>query len=99
MTILRHGQAYLEPSDYARLRDAATDGYHRSLGDSVVRGPGTARAFWSFHQQGMACCGFKVSWRLVAIYAVATALDLLLNPKSTAEGLWRRWRQRHRAST
>ena len=68
MTILRHGQAYLEPSDYARLRDAATDGYHRSLGDSVVRGPGTARAFWSFHQQGMACCGFKVSWRLVAIF-------------------------------
>ena len=99
MTILRHGQAYLEPSDYARLRDAATDGYHRSLGDSVVRGPGTARAFWSFHHQGMACCGFKVSWRLVAIYAVGTALDLLLNPKSTAEGLWRRWRQRHRAST
>ena len=92
MTLLRHGQACLEPSDFERLRSAVTRDYTRSLGSNIVKGIGLASGFQRFHAQGRACCDVEPSWTRVAGYAVVAALDLLLNPKSTAETLWRRWR-------
>jgi glycosyltransferase involved in cell wall biosynthesis len=91
MTILRHGRECLEQSDFERLRGAITREYLRSLGTNVVKGVGLSPGFRRFHAQGRACCGFEPSWIRVAGYACAAGLDLLLNPKSTAEALWRRW--------
>ena len=98
MTIRRHGQAHLEPDEYARLRDSLSRGYHRSLGTNIVHGTGLSKGFWRFHRQGMRCCSFQPSWAIVAGYAIAAVLDLLLNPKSTAEELWRRWRRQSRST-
>jgi len=94
MTILRHGETHLEASDFAQLRDAAIRAYHRSLGTSLVLGRASAREFWRFHRQGMESCGFRPSWPRIAGYAALASLDLLLNPKKTAELLSRRWRSR-----
>ncbi|MBA3254113.1 MAG: glycosyltransferase [Pseudomonadota bacterium] len=94
MTVRRHGQAHLEPHEHARLLDSTARGYHRSLGTNIVHGIGLTKGFRRFHRQGRKCCGFEPSWGPVAGYAIVAALDLLLNPKSTAESVWRRLRRR-----
>ncbi len=94
MTIARHGQAHLQPDEHARLRDSLSRGYHRSLGTNIVRGIGLSKGFWRFHRQGMKCFGFQPSRLKVAGYAVGAGLDLVLNPKSTAESVWQRLRRR-----
>ena len=94
MTLVRHGQAHLAPEEYVRLRTSLTRGYHRSLGTNLLRGVGRSKGFWRFHRQGMNCFGFQPSWLNVGAYAVGAALDLVLNPKSTAESVWRRLRSR-----
>jgi glycosyltransferase involved in cell wall biosynthesis len=95
MTLVRHGQAHLAPDEYARLRDLLSRQYHRSLGANVLRGIGLTKGFRRFHQQGRSCFGFRPSWVTVAGYAAGAGIDLVLNPKSTAESVWRRLR-RHR---
>jgi len=92
MTILRHGRECLEPAEFERLRNAAAREYMHSLGSKAVTGIGLSPGFRRFHAQGRACCGFEPSWARVAGYSATTVMDLLLNPKSTAETLWRRWR-------
>jgi glycosyltransferase involved in cell wall biosynthesis len=94
MTILRYGNASLDPADMSRLRRSVTQEYLRSVGASLVKGVGFSKGFRRFHRQGRACCSFEPSWARVLGYAAIAALDLLLNPKSTAEAIWRRWRPR-----
>ncbi len=94
MTISRHGQAHLAPDDFARLRASLLRGYHRSLGANVLGAVGRSEGFWRFHRQAMSCFGFQPSWNKVAAYALGSGLDLVLNPKSTAESAWRRLRRR-----
>ncbi len=94
MTISRHGQAHLPANDFAHLRDSLSRGYHRSLGTNILRAVGRSERFWRFHRQAMSCFDFQPSWMKVGAYAVCSALDLVLNPKSTAESAWRRLRRR-----
>ncbi len=85
-------QTHLEPHEHARLLESTARGYHRSLGTNIVHGIGLTKGFRRFHRQGRKCCGFEPSWGSVAVYAIAEALDLLLNPKSTFESAVRRLR-------
>lgn len=90
MTLLRHGRACLEPTEFDRLRTVITRAYTHSLGSNVVKGIGLSAGFRRFHAEGRACCNFEPSWAAVAGHAVLAAADLLLNPKSTVEALRRR---------
>lgn len=89
--LVNYGSKYLSEEEHNnRIRECLRD-YYCYLGIQVYkrRGP----EFWSFHRGKLAELGYPINKSRLAIAAVSQALDRLLNPKSTVEGVFRRIRR------
>ncbi len=80
-----YGPWYLTPEEMQGAREYILGAYYKFLGESFFEARG--QAFWQYHTRRLEECGCPVSkvrlWRAV----VLAGLDLLLNPKRTAERL------------
>jgi len=86
--LLRYGRNYLSEEEWSERVHAQLREYYRYLGQQVYRRRG--REFWSFHRAKLAALGYPLRKLRLTLAAMAYALDLALNPKSTAEKLARR---------
>jgi len=89
--LMKYGAKYLAGDELKREFQYRLRGYYRYLGRQVYRHPG--REFWSFHRGKLESVGHQLSTPRLVVAAVAYTLDLLLNPKRTAEEVVRRLRR------
>jgi len=89
--LVTYGPKYLNDEELKqRVREHFRD-YYRYLGQQVYRRRG--RKFWTFHREKLAALGYPLRTPRLVLSAISYALDLALNPKSTAERAVRRlWR-------
>lgn len=81
--LVTYGARYLSEAELRdRVRSHLND-YYRYLGEQVYRR--TGRDFWRLHREKLAEVGYPLNPGRVAIAAVSYGLDLVLNPKATAE--------------
>ena len=86
--LVKYGSIYLSDAEQRdRIRGHLQD-YYEYLGKQVYLRPG--RKFWRFHAEKLAELGYRLNPVRVATAAVAYAVDLVLNPKATAERAARR---------
>jgi len=89
--LVNYGSKYLSGDELkSRTKEHLRD-YYRYLGKQIYTWPG--REFLSFHRGKLAEVGYPLSVWGLAFAAVSYALDLLLNPKATAEAVVRRLRR------
>jgi hypothetical protein len=89
--LVKYGSKFLGDDELKRRTKEHVQQYYRFLGEQIYRRPG--REFWSFHRAKLAEVGYPLSiWRL-ALAATSYALDIILNPKATAEAAIRRLHQ------
>ena len=88
--LVKYGSKYLSDDELKRRTSEHLQNYYRFLGEQIYRRPG--REFWSFHRGKLAALGYPLSFRRLAFAATSYALDVLLNPKATAEAVIRRLR-------
>ena len=87
IVIKAHGRHYLSEQEY-RVRTADLEkAYYRRLGSSLVRGQGAE--FWAYHRAGLATIGERLSLVRVIWYATVEIVELLFNPLSTIQRVWR----------
>jgi len=89
--LLRYGPKYLSDEELKFQLRKMLRGYYRYLGQQIFKWRG--REFWSFHSKKLAAVGYPLSAARLAANAVSYALDLVLNPKRTAEAVGRRLRR------
>jgi len=89
--LTRFGPIYLTEAETALRLSAATQHYYRFLARSVLELRG--REFWQYHVDHARIMGYSVSYGRLARYVVYEIADLILNPKRTVEGVWRRIRR------
>jgi glycosyltransferase involved in cell wall biosynthesis len=92
MMLHRFGPSCLSAVEFAQCRRELAREYRALLGESFLRR--REREFWDFHRRGWEQIGLPWPAATIAWGSVHAALDLALNPKSTMERLWRRWRRR-----
>jgi glycosyltransferase involved in cell wall biosynthesis len=89
--LVKYGPRYLSEGEWKdRLRDTL-EIYYRYLAQQVYEGRG--REFWSFHRRQLAEAGRPLKRRRLAARVALYTLDLVLNPKTTAERAGRRLRR------
>jgi glycosyltransferase involved in cell wall biosynthesis len=88
--LTRYGPKYLSEEEFAYELRKKLRVYYRFLGREAFRMRGSE--FWSFHRKKLAAAGYPLSYVRLSACATAHALDLLLNPKRTAEAAWSRIR-------
>jgi glycosyltransferase involved in cell wall biosynthesis len=89
--LMTYGPKYLTEAEVTQqVRERLRD-YYRYLGEQVYRR--RTREFWNFHRGKLATLGYPLSTTRLAASAISWALDLVLNPKSTAERVVRRVRR------
>jgi glycosyltransferase involved in cell wall biosynthesis len=88
--LVNYGQKYLRDEELKyRIRQQLSD-YYRYLGEQVYKQRG--REFWRYHKKKLAAVGYPLNTPRLAAAAMSYALDAVLNPKSTAEKVARRFR-------
>jgi glycosyltransferase involved in cell wall biosynthesis len=88
--LLKYGSKYLSGEELKRRTTEQIKEYYRYLGAQIYRWPGPE--FWRFHRGKLAEAGYPLSiWKL-GLASISYAIDLLLNPKATAEAVIRRLR-------
>jgi len=86
--LVKYGSKYLSDDELKGQTKRHLRDYYRYLGQQIYRRPG--REFWSFHRGKLAAVGYPLSVQRLALAAISYALDILLNPKATAEAVIRR---------
>jgi hypothetical protein len=86
--LVKYGSKYLSDDELKGQTKRHLRDYYRYLGQQIYRRPG--REFWSFHRGKLAAVGYPLSVQRLALAAMSYALDILLNPKATAEAVIRR---------
>ena len=87
IAIRKYGPLFLDKAENARRRREIERKYHRALGESVLRRH--PKAFWDFHRRALSDLGEELHWPILTAWAFEAFLDLVLNPKQTAERLLR----------
>jgi len=86
--LLRYGPRYLDEQELSRrIREKFAD-YYAYLGTEFFKRRG--EKFWDFHRQKLFELGYPLSKLRLGFSAFAYGLGLVLNPKSTLEGIARR---------
>lgn len=89
--LVKYGPKYLSEAELKqRLREHLSD-YYCFLGKQVYQRRG--QKFWRFHHDKLAALGYPLSTARITAAAISYALDLVLNPKQTAEAAARRLRR------
>jgi len=89
--LVTYGPKYLTEEELKQRLQQNLRDYYRYLGRQVYKRRG--RKFWTFHREKLAALGYQLRTPRLALAAISYALDLALNPKSTAERAVRRlWR-------
>jgi glycosyltransferase involved in cell wall biosynthesis len=95
---VEYGPSYLTSQEFERRLDEILERYYRFLAASAFHCE--SWRFWSHHIRKLAEAGYPLSYVRLAKAACAKFLDLLLNPKQTAEKVLRsvecRWLGRRR---
>jgi glycosyltransferase involved in cell wall biosynthesis len=83
-----YGEDFMEGSAAKVLRTTFERAYYRRLAHAVfsIRG----RRYWEFNKRAFRLRGERIRVALLLEFVVAEFLDLLLNPKTTVERLWKR---------
>jgi hypothetical protein len=87
--LVTYGTMYLGEAELRDRVRSHLDDYYRFLGEHVYRRSG--REFWRLHREKLAAVGYPLNPRRVAAAAVSCGLDLVLNPKATAERMVRQF--------
>ena len=89
--LVTYGPRYLTEEEQTRRLRESLKAYYHYLAKQVYerRGP----QFWNFHRSKLAQVGLPLRRSRLAAAVVVYTLDLLLNPKSTIEGVSRRLRR------
>jgi hypothetical protein len=85
--LVEYGPRYLIPEELHKRKKESLASYYEFLGVSVFHC--RDKAFWGYHEQRFRECGQSLSKIRVARAAIAKGVDLMLNPKQTAEKLLR----------
>jgi glycosyltransferase involved in cell wall biosynthesis len=94
--LLKFGPAVLSQEELnARLKDFLAR-YYQYLADSVFRV--REKEFWAYHRAKMESVGHPLSLSRLLLAVSSRAMDYLLNPKRTIEGLWKSLRSRGRGA-
>ncbi len=86
--LVNYGSKYLSDDELKSRTKEHLGDYYRYLGKQIYTWPG--REFLSFHRGKLAEVGYPLSVWGLTFAAISYALDLLLNPKATAEAVVRR---------
>jgi glycosyltransferase involved in cell wall biosynthesis len=86
--LTRFGPAYLSEQELQPLRQSATKAYYKVLAQSILDLQG--KDFWDYHRERMQQLGFGINYFKVFGYLLLRMVDLMLNPKRTIEGVFRR---------
>ena len=86
--VLEYGPYYLTKEELTGRVDEVLADYYSFLGLSVFHCRN--RAFWRYHKERLHDSGYSLSYGRVAKSAFVKLLDLVLNPKQTAEKMCRR---------
>lgn len=87
IAIRKYGPILLDTEEYARRRRQLESKYYRALGESLLRR--RPQAFWDFQRRALSGIGEELHSLRLTAWAFVAFLDLLLNPKQTAERLVR----------
>ena len=85
--LVEYGPIYLTTEELKKRQKESLDSYYGFLGVSVFHF--REKAFWEYHKRRFRECGHTLSRIRLTRAAVAKGLDLVLNPKQTAEKLLR----------
>ena len=85
--LVEYGPSYLTAEEFCKRKEESLASYYNFLGVSVFHFRG--KAFWDYHKQRFRECGQTLSTIRLAGAVVTKGLDLVLNPKQTAEKLLR----------
>lgn len=85
--LIEYGPYYLTKDEMDRRMKELLTHYYRFLAGSVFQR--TDRAFWQYHRKRLAELGFPLSLPRFAAATAFKSLDYLLNPKHTAETVFR----------
>jgi glycosyltransferase involved in cell wall biosynthesis len=88
--LLTYGHFYLTDKEFRTRLKELLDEYYQFLAISAVNL--RHGSFWSFHKQRLRQLGYPLDTFRLGRAVCAKLLDLLLNPKQTAEKALRRWR-------
>jgi glycosyltransferase involved in cell wall biosynthesis len=86
--VVTYGPNYLTPEELNKVTHENLTDYYDFLATSVLHS--RDKAFWTFHKQKLAELGHPLSYIRLAEAVSLKVLDLLLNPKRTAENVIRR---------
>ncbi len=89
--LTKYGPKYLGDEELKKRIRQHLGSYYRYLGEQVYERRG--QEFWAFHRGELAALGYPLSMARVAASATSFALDILLNPKRTAERMTGRLRR------
>jgi glycosyltransferase involved in cell wall biosynthesis len=90
--LVRYGPLYLSEEEIRRRIREHLKPYYDHLAAQLFRG--REPEFWEYHRRKMAEVGYPLRRARLYAHAAAFALEFLLNPKKTAEGVVRRLRRR-----
>jgi glycosyltransferase involved in cell wall biosynthesis len=90
ITMKKYGPVYLSADVYARRAAEVEKSYMMFLGKSLIKGRG--KSFWDYQKKGLNTIGFRLTAGKLMKYSALAGLDMLLNPKSTIQGLLARGR-------
>lgn len=94
MAVWEYGPVFLDGEECARRRSQLERTYHRALGESLLRR--MPKEFWDFQRRALADIGVSLSRPRLVLWGLGAVLDLVLNPKLTAQRILRyRRRDRH----
>jgi len=92
MSMKKYGGRYLTASEHRRGLRTVEHRYYRMLAGNLFVGRG--REFWEYHAKGLEVAGERLDWGRVVRMQVPRLVNLIGNPKSTAEWLWDRFASR-----
>jgi glycosyltransferase involved in cell wall biosynthesis len=98
--LMKHGPKYLTTDELKHQIDESFRDYYNYLGIEVFKR--RDRKFWSFHRKKLAMLGYPLSTARLVAYAVYSAMDVVLNPKRSADAAVRkltRWYRSVRVSS
>ena len=83
LVLAKYGPKYLTEEELAECIATHLREYYRYLGRQVSKR--REREFWEFHRRKLADLGYPMNRGRVAAHAIAYLMDVVLNPKRTAE--------------
>jgi glycosyltransferase involved in cell wall biosynthesis len=81
--LMKYGPKHLTDEELKQQIRKYRRDYYRYLGWQATKG--RSRDFWKYHRIQLASLGYRLSVFRVAAYTVSYILDVMLNPKQTAE--------------